>query len=69
MGPDEVPTDVVEELPKELRSVLSQKLEQKAEETKEAGAGAAVARACGVNNKQTIFAVCTTPVCPPGAET
>ena len=37
--------------PKELRMVESKKLEQKAEETKEAGAGAAVARACGVDNK------------------
>ena len=49
--PDELPKDPAEELPKELRSVESQKLEQKVEETKEADAGAAVARACGVINK------------------
>ena len=35
----------------ELRSLYTQMLEQKAEETKEADAGAAVARACGVDNK------------------
>ena len=49
--PDELPEDLAEELPKELRSVESKKLEQKAEKTKEADAGAAVARACGVDNK------------------
>ena len=37
-------------LPK-LRMVESQKLEEKAKKTKEADAGAAVARACGVINK------------------
>ena len=40
-----------EELPEELRMVESQKLEEKAEKTKKADAGAAVARACGVDNK------------------
>ena len=49
--PDELPKDPAEELPKELRMVESKKLEQKAEKTKEADAGAAVARACGVDNK------------------
>ena len=49
--PDELPKDPAEELPKELRMVESQKLEEKAEKTKEADAGAAVARACGVDNK------------------
>ena len=67
--PDKLPKDLAEELPKELRMVESQKLEEKAKKTKEADAGAAVARACGVNNKQTTFEVCTTPVCPPRAET
>ena len=38
-------------MPKELRMVESQKLEEKAKKTKEADAGAAVARACGVINK------------------
>ena len=42
---------MAEELPKELRMVESQKLEEKAEKTKTADAGAAVARACGVDNK------------------
>ena len=37
--------------PKKLRMVESQKLEEKAKKTKEADAGAAVARACGVINK------------------
>ena len=37
--------------PKKLRMVESQKLEEKAEKTKKADAGAAVARACGVDNK------------------
>ena len=37
--------------PKKLQMVESQKLEEKAKKTKEADAGAAVARACGVINK------------------
>ena len=49
--PDKLPKDPAEELPEELRMVESQKLEQKAKETEEADAGAAVARACGVDNK------------------
>ena len=49
--PEELPKDPAEELPKELRMVESQKLEEKAKKTKEADAGAAVARACGVINK------------------
>ena len=49
--PDELPEDLAEELPKELRMVESQKQEEKAEKTKKADAGAAVARACGVDNK------------------
>ena len=49
--PEELPKDPAEELPAELRMVESQKLEEKAEKTKKADAGAAVARACGVDNK------------------
>ena len=49
--PEELPKDPAEELPKELRMVESQKLEEKAKEVEEADAGAAVARACGVDNK------------------
>ena len=40
-----------EELPEELRMVLTLMLQEKAEKTKKADAGAAVARACGVDNK------------------
>ena len=40
-----------EELPEELRMVLTPMLQEKAEKTKKADAGAAVARACGVDNK------------------
>ena len=52
--PDKLPKDPAEELPEELRMVESQKLEdveEKAEKIKKADAGAAVARACGVDNK------------------
>ena len=49
--PDKLPKDPAEELPEELRMVESQKLEEKAKEVEEADAGAAVARACGVDNK------------------
>eukprot|EP01045_Picozoa_sp_COSAG04_P007566 COSAG04_NODE_398_length_14962_cov_39.977461_9_plen_58_part_00 len=49
--PEELPKDPAEELPEELRMVESQKQEEKAEKTKKADAGAAVARACGVDNK------------------
>ena len=49
--PEELPKDPAEELPEELRMVESQKLQEKAEKTKKADAGAAVARACGVDNK------------------
>ena len=49
--PEELPKDPAEELPEELRMVESQKLEEKAKEVEEADAGAAVARACGVDNK------------------
>ena len=43
--------DPAEELPEELRMVLTLMLQEKAEKTKKADAGAAVARACGVDNK------------------
>ena len=49
--PEELPKDPAEEPPEELRMVESQKQEEKAEKTKKADAGAAVARACGVDNK------------------
>ena len=49
--PEELPKDPAEELPEELRMVLTLMLQEKAEKTKEADAGAAVARACGVDNK------------------
>ena len=49
--PDELLKDPAEELPEELQMVESQKLEEKAKEVEEADAGAAVARACGVDNK------------------
>ena len=49
--PDKLPKDLAEELPEKLRMVESLKLEEKAEKTKKADAGAAVARACGVDNK------------------
>ena len=49
--PEELPKDPAEELPEELRMVESQKQEEKAKEVEEADAGAAVARACGVDNK------------------
>ena len=49
--PDKLPKDPAEELPEELRMVESQKQEEKAEKTKKADVGAAVARACGVDNK------------------
>jgi hypothetical protein len=49
--PEELPKDPAEELPEELRMVLTLMLQEKAEKTKKADAGAAVARACGVDNK------------------
>ena len=49
--PEELPKDPAEELPEELRMVLTLMLQEKAEKSKNADAGAAVARACGVDNK------------------